>query len=124
MSAYGWRIDSFSGALGDLPKKAHGDDAAVLAVLAEHPRFSVWDVSTTKLGKTLDRLTKAGRLQCLNDAEQYPWCRVAVLPPPTPCVCEGKGYFHIIGRHYQACPDCHGRGWLRPPTETRGTDRG
>lgn len=78
---YSFHIDSFSGALGDMPKKLHGDDAAVLAVLEAHPMFTGWDVSTTKLAKTLDRLKAAGRLH-YDPNEGYPWCRVTVLSDP------------------------------------------
>ena len=70
-------FDSFSGALGDLPKKLHGNERAVLEVLERHPRFSIWDV-TPVLGDTLERLCAAGRVT-YDEAESYPWCRVTVL---------------------------------------------
>jgi hypothetical protein len=74
-------LDSFSGALGDLPKNQHGDRERVLAVLRKHPRFSCFDATATnKLAKTLDDLKAAGRIVYAKD-EQYPWCRVTVVDP-------------------------------------------
>ena len=108
-------IDSFSGALGDLSKKLHGDDAAVLAVLEAHPRFTEWDV-TPKMGKTLDRLKAAGRLRY--EDEPYPWWRVTVLPTPNrvPCVpCAGNGAHHLSGRNWLVCQVCHGDGYNELP---------
>jgi hypothetical protein len=110
-------VDSFSGALGDLPKKLHGDDEAVLACLREHPTFSCWDVGTGKLATTIDRLGFTGRLRHVKD-DGYPWCRVKVLPAPTSCVeCDGRGSRHLVGRHYLNCVPCQGRGWIPAPPE-------
>lgn len=68
---------SFSGALVDLPRKHHGDDLAVLRVLAESPRFTVWDVSSGKLAHTLDRLKRRGWIE-YDKSAQYPWARAVV----------------------------------------------
>lgn len=64
-------VDSFSGALGDLPRTRHADAEAVLAVLAVSPRFSCFDVTPT-LGATLRRLEDAGRIRSRPDVG-YPW---------------------------------------------------
>lgn len=116
---YGIHIDYFGGALGDLPKKLHGSDEAVLAVLAEHPVFSDFDVGTRKLGATLDRLKNGGRLEFIDDAG-YPWYRVRVLPPPTQCAaCGGMGGVRLIGRHFLVCQPCAGNGWIPAPASTQ-----
>lgn len=73
-------IDSFLGALGDIPPTQQGDDAVVLAVLRLAPRFSVFEV-TPKLGKTLERLKRARHI-AFTDTDAYPWQRVIVDPPP------------------------------------------
>jgi hypothetical protein len=79
---YGWHLDYFSGALADLPKKLHGSDEAVLAVLREQPRFSVWDATATpKIAKTLDRLKANGRIR-YDQSEGYPWSRAIVEDRP------------------------------------------
>lgn len=82
MRRYTWHLDYFGGALGDLPKKLHGSDEAVLAVLRESPRFSIWDATTAKIAKTLDRLKAAGRIEYDNEGESYPWVRANVVAAP------------------------------------------
>lgn len=81
---------SFSGALGDMPVKRRRDPEAVLAVLREHPRFSVFEVEA-KLARTLDELAQRRRLK-YDASEPYPWCRVDVLPPTVACpLCGARG---------------------------------
>jgi hypothetical protein len=81
---YAIHIDSFSGALGDLPRKAHTSAGAVIACLRDNPRFSVFDIATPELARTMDRLKDSGRLR-YHDGIGYPWCVVDVLPDaPTP----------------------------------------
>lgn len=68
---------SFSGALGDLPRKHHGDDLAVLRVLAASPRFTDWGVSSGKLAHTLNRLRRRGLIE-YDERAQYPWVHAVV----------------------------------------------
>lgn len=68
---------SFSGDLGDLPRKHHGDDLAVLRVLVKSPRFTVWDVSSGKLTHTLNRLSRRGWVE-YDERAQYPWAHTIV----------------------------------------------
>lgn len=133
---YGWRICSFSGALGDMPTKDRSDAEAVLAVLRAHPRFTVFDVCK-KLAATLDELTRRQRLRHLNVLERYPWCRVEVLPPTKLCTdCNGTGRgmkvrpvrrlreAYAIGpgySHHMVCEPCQGTGYVvADPTTLAG----
>jgi len=71
-------VCSFS-ALDDLPKKLHGNDAAVLDALRRAGRFSAFEV-TPELGRTLDRLRAIGRI-VYGKGGAYPWATVTVLEP-------------------------------------------
>lgn len=120
---YAVHVDTFSGALADLPAKARGDDEAVLACLRDHPRFSVFDaIEHASLAKTLDRLGNAGRLRYLPDTT-FPWVHVEVLPPPLACgPCDSKGSTPIIGKHCAVCTACGGKGFIpaAPPPQHHG----
>ncbi len=106
-------FDSFSGELGDMPRKARSDGEAVLSVLREHPRFTVFDVDTP-LARTLDRLKDDGRLLYADD-EGFPWTRVEVLPEPDPCEpCNATGRIHWFAKNYRICRPCDGHGWTPP----------
>jgi hypothetical protein len=95
--------------------KLRRDDSAVLAVLREHPRFTVFDVDD-KLARTLERLTATRRLVHHNDQEAYPWCRVEVLPPSERCAtCGGSGGIAtgLRGRwKHRQCGECGGSGYV------------
>lgn len=73
-----FRMDSFGGALADLPRNS--SPAAVLRHLGEHPRCSTFDISG-QLATTISRLTEAGRIEW-DHSEGYPWLRAVVLPLP------------------------------------------
>lgn len=73
-------VDSFSGALGDLPVKQQQYADAVLDVLRRDGRFSVFDVTAT-LARTLDRLKNAGRIVYPEPQPGYPWCQATVVDP-------------------------------------------
>ena len=77
MMATTTHLCSFSGALGALPRKHHGDDLEVLRVLAASPRFTCWDVSSGKLAHTLDRLKRRGWIE-YDESAPYPWARAVV----------------------------------------------
>lgn len=121
---YGARICSFSGPLGDMPHKLRRDQEAVLSVLLEHPRFSVFDVDA-KIGRTLEELTTRRRIRHHNEKESYPWCRVEVLPPTVPCpTCDGTGGIAtgLTGKwKFRACGQCGGERFVpaQPPALER-----
>lgn len=71
--------DSFSGAVGDLPKRKHGDDVAVLDCLRRDPKASTWDM-TQALMDTIQRLIKRGAVREIPAA--YPWFYYEVIEPP------------------------------------------
>ena len=63
--------------LDDLPKRKHGDAVAVKAALLAAGRFSVFDVSTDKLGNTIEALADSG--QIVLDNSRYPWVLVRTV---------------------------------------------
>ena len=115
-------IDSFSGRLGDLPRKMRRNHDAVLDVLRDHPRFTVFDIDAP-LAKTLDELGAMRRLK-YDKSEEYPWCRVDVMPPHDQCpTCRGSGGVATgySGKwKHRACRQCEGTGWV-PRDMTRAT---
>lgn len=68
-------LDSFSGAVADLKPREKKDPMKVLAVLAEHPRLSTWDMET--VWKTIFGLRDRG-LVVEDKREEYPWVRYDV----------------------------------------------
>lgn len=67
-------LDCFT-ALDNLPKKLHGDTAAVKAALLKAGRFSVFDV-TPKLARTLDHLVYTRQIVQDSESVSYPWVLV------------------------------------------------
>jgi hypothetical protein len=70
-------IDSFSGSLSEIPSKRRGDPLYVLCVLKRNPVFSAFDIDSTQLAKTVDRLSVLGFLTYRQDT-QYPWNHVDI----------------------------------------------
>lgn len=69
-------LDSFSGALADLKTKQRTEENA-LAILAEHPRVSTWDMSENRwLCGLIDGLKQNGLI--VEQTEPYPWHRFAL----------------------------------------------
>ncbi len=69
-------LDSFSGAAADL-KKGQRTIENVLAVLANHPRVSTWDMSENLwLWRLIGELKRDGLVAELD--EPYPWHRFAL----------------------------------------------
>ena len=99
-----------------MPAKLRRCREAVLAVLREHPRFSVFDVDA-KLALTLDELAQRRRLK-YDATIGYPWCRVEVLPPTVACpTCAGTGGVAIGLRgkwKFRACGQCYGAKYVLP----------
>jgi len=76
-------IDSFSGAVVDLPKKER-TDKNVISVLTDSPRVSTWDMSENRwLCDIIESLEK--RKFIISKDEPYPWHRYKVTE-------EGKAY--------------------------------
>jgi hypothetical protein len=71
-------IDSFSGAVVDLPK-ADRTDENILAALSRDPKVSTWDMDQHHrwLQPAISRLVKAGRLRTVDAA--YPWLKYEVV---------------------------------------------
>lgn len=70
-------LDSFSGAVADLPKGRRSADD-VLAVLKDHPRVSCFDMSEARwICNIIGDLKASGRIESL--PEPYPWLRFKVL---------------------------------------------
>lgn len=67
-------LDSFSGALADLPPRRRTPENA-LAVLAKRPRVSTWDMSETPWLQRLVTNLKGEGLIAEVKTERYPWHR-------------------------------------------------
>jgi hypothetical protein len=68
--------DSFSGALADLRKSERTEENA-LAVLAEHPQVSTWDMSEYAwLRGLIEGLESKGLIK--EQDEPYPWLRYEI----------------------------------------------
>jgi hypothetical protein len=70
-------IDSFAGALSDMPKKHQKDPHYVLGILKNKPVFSVFDIDTKALAKTVDHLFDDGLITYSKDHE-YPWVEAVI----------------------------------------------
>ena len=70
-------LDSFSGAIADLPKQRRTQQEA-LRVLSKHPRVSTWDMSECAWVRNLvGDLLRAG-LIVEDKSEPYPWHRYKI----------------------------------------------
>jgi hypothetical protein len=70
---------SFSAGLEDLPKNKRGNRKAILSVLKETKRFSVFEATfSPKLAQTLDALLGEGLL--IRKGGDYPWIDVELSP--------------------------------------------
>jgi len=67
-------LDSFSGALSDLPKGRRTQQEA-LQVLSKHPRVSTWDLSEYSWLRGLVFGLFADGLITADPLEPFPWCR-------------------------------------------------
>jgi hypothetical protein len=66
-------VDSFSGAIADLPSRLRRDPVAVLCVLEQSPLFSVFDATEhATLARTLDWLKETGKFTC-KEGIGFPW---------------------------------------------------
>lgn len=70
-------IDSFSGSLDDIPRKYHGDMAHVLVILKKYPKFSMFDINSITLARTVDKLNDFGYMT-YNHEYEFPWCKVDI----------------------------------------------
>jgi predicted transcriptional regulator len=70
-------IDSFSGSLDDIPVKRQKDARYVLECLKRNPVFSAFDINTSSLAKTVDKLHVEGYMTYRRDT-QYPWNKVEI----------------------------------------------
>lgn len=63
--------------LDDLPKKSYKDPAAVLQAISKAGRFSVFEVTSSKvLAKTMDTLGAWGFYKTVGG--EYPWCEIEI----------------------------------------------
>ena len=70
---------SFSAGLDDLPKNKRGNRKAILSILSESKRFSVFEATfSPKLASTLDALLNEGLL--IRKGGDYPWIDVELSP--------------------------------------------
>jgi|SRR6516164_2942162 hypothetical protein len=72
-------LDSFSGAVADLPKAKHRDEIAVMRALLSDPKVSCFDRSEyPRLDRTLVDLKQRGLLS--ETRCPYPWHKFHVTP--------------------------------------------
>ena len=72
-------MDSFSGAIDDMPRKDQGNAIKVLSVLSEHPRFSVFDATANdKIAVTLTYLFREEFIVESRPKQEYPWVQIEV----------------------------------------------
>lgn len=70
---------SFSAGLDDLPRNKRGNRKAILSILKESKRFSVFEATfSPKLAKTLDALFREGLL--IQNGGDYPWVEIELSP--------------------------------------------
>ena len=68
-------VDNFTSGLDDLTRKQQGDEGAVLQVLEQHKRFSVFEATATdRIARTMDYVFKAGLVRGTGGA--FPWTNV------------------------------------------------
>lgn len=68
-------ISYFGAGLDDMPRKQQADPAAVLRVLQEAKRFSVFEATANQvIAKTIDRLSKNEHFIVTGGA--YPWTTI------------------------------------------------
>ena len=70
-------ICTFTTGLDELTRKQHADARAVLRVLAEHKRFSVFEATANPtIAATMDRLGEQGYIKSAGGT--FPWCEVEI----------------------------------------------
>jgi hypothetical protein len=70
-------LDSFAGSLDDIPVKRQKDARYVLECLKRNPVFSVFDIESSALARTVDKLFLDGYILYKRD-KQFPWVEVVV----------------------------------------------
>jgi len=71
------RVCSFSVGIDEMPRRKQADDLAVLRVLAETQRFSIFEATANQtIARTMTRLMASPYLRDLGGA--YPWTHVEV----------------------------------------------
>lgn len=68
-------LDSFSGALADLPPKKRNLTNALI-VLSKHPNVSTWDMDKLWLRKLISDLITIGLIQ--SEPVGYPWLKYSL----------------------------------------------
>lgn len=72
-------ICSFSTSIDEMKRKDQKSMHAVLRVLKEHPRYSIFEATDNDtIARTMDRLQEAGLFERRQPQPAYPWCEATV----------------------------------------------